>query len=185
MKKILPLAVLLFSLACTSVEPEVRYNFDKGVDFSKFKTYRWVTLNGAPSLDAVWDAQIKSSVDAEFVKKGLTKIDADSADVYVGYQAGTEKETQFTSYKTNLGYGSGWSPGNWYGNVGAVTAAQTSTIYVGQLAIDIYDSKNHILAWRGVASKSIDPNATRGKQQRNVAKAIQALFKNYPPARLP
>jgi len=185
MKKIGSLSIALFLLACTSAGPDVRYNFDKGVDFSKFKTYKWVTLQDPSALDGVWDAQIKNSVDSELAKKGLAKIDAESADVYVGYQAGTEKETQFRSYKTNWGYGSGWSPGHWYGNVAGVTAAQTSTIYIGQLAIDIYDSRNHSLAWRDVASKSIDPKATRGKQQRNVAKAVQALFKDYPPMLAP
>jgi len=185
MKKIVSLSVLLFLLACTSGDPEVRYNFDKGVDFSKFKTYKWVTLQNPPALDGVWDAQIRNSVDTALARKGLAKIDADTADVYIGYQAGTDKETQFTSYKTNWGYGSGWAPGNWYGNVAGVTAAQTTTIYTGQLAIDVYDSSNHSLVWRGVASKSIDPKATRGKQQRNVAKAVQALLRNYPPALAP
>jgi len=185
MNKIVPLSVVLFTLACTTVKPEVRYNFDKEVDFSKLKTYKWVILKDSPALDGTLDMQIKNSVDAELIKKGLAKTEADSADLYVGYQAGIDKETQFTSYKTDWGYGSGWSPGNWHGNVGGVTAAQTSTIYIGQLAIDIYNSKNHSLAWRGVVSKSVDPKATRGKQQKNLAKAVQALFKNYPPASVP
>jgi hypothetical protein len=33
------------------------------------------------------DKQIIAAVDAELATKGLTKIDADSADLYVGYQA--------------------------------------------------------------------------------------------------
>jgi hypothetical protein len=181
MKKIAPLSIVLFLLACTSADPEVRYNFDTRVDFSKLKTYKWVTLKDSPPLDGVWDAQIKASVDSELARKGLAKTEAESADIFIGYQAGTDKETQLKSYKTDWGYGSGWSPGSWYGNVGGATAVQTSTIYIGQLAIDIYDSKNRALAWRGVASKSIDPKASRGKQQKNVARAVQALLKNYPP----
>src|SRR5215468_7207831 len=104
MKKILPLSVVLFFLACTSLEPEVSYNFDKEVKFSTFKTYRWVTLKDSPALDGVWDEQIRKSVDSELVRKGLAKTDAETADIYVGYQAGTDKETQFTSYKTDWGY---------------------------------------------------------------------------------
>jgi hypothetical protein len=49
MKQIVALAMLLM-LACTSVKPEVRYNFDKGVDFSIFKTYKWVTLKNSPTM---------------------------------------------------------------------------------------------------------------------------------------
>jgi len=62
-----------------------------------------------------------------------------------------------------------------------MTTGQTSTIYVGQLAVDMYDSKNHDLAWRGVASKTIDPKAKPDKQEKNLAKAVAKLLKNYPP----
>ena len=40
-----------------------------------------------------------------------------------------------------------------------MTTGQTSTIYVGQLAVDMYDFKNHDFVWRGVASKTIDPES--------------------------
>jgi hypothetical protein len=61
------------------------------------------------------------------------------------------------------------------------TSGQTSTIYVGQLALDMYDSANKDIAWRGVASKTIDAKAKPEKQQKNLAKAVKKLLKNYPP----
>jgi hypothetical protein len=62
-----------------------------------------------------------------------------------------------------------------------MTTGSTSTIYIGQLAVDMYDSANKDLVWRGVASKTIDPKAKPDKQQKNLAKAMKKLFKNYPP----
>ena len=62
-----------------------------------------------------------------------------------------------------------------------MTTGQTSTIYVGQLAVDMYDSANHDLVWRGVASKTLDPKAKPDKQQKNLNKAVAKLIKNYPP----
>jgi len=35
--------------------------------------------------------------------------------------------------------------------------------------------------WRGAASKTIDENAKPEKQQKNLAKAVAKLLKNYPP----
>ena len=58
---------------------------------------------------------------------------------------------------------------------------QTSTIYVGQLALDMYDSANNDLAWRGVVSKTLDQKAKPEKQEKNLKKAIAKLLKNYPP----
>lgn len=62
-----------------------------------------------------------------------------------------------------------------------MTTGQTSTIYKGQLALDMYETDNHSLVWRGVASKTIDPKAKPEKRQKNLAKAAIKLLKNYPP----
>ena len=71
----------------------------------------------------------------------------------------------------------------WYGGMGgsSMTTGQTSTIYTGQLVVDMYDSTNHTLVWRGVASKTLDPKAKPEKQEKNLNKAVAKLFKNYPP----
>jgi hypothetical protein len=182
MKKIALFSIALLLLATsTAVAQDVRYNFDKDTDFSKFKSYKWVPIKDAAKVDDLRDKQIKDAVDAELATKGLTKTDADTADLYIGYQAGIGTEKQFTSYNTDWGYGPGWYRGGWYGGGGGMTTGQTSTIYVGQLAIDLYDSKNHDLVWRGVASKTMDPKAKPDKQKKNLDKAVAKLLKNYPP----
>jgi len=162
---------------------DVRYNFDKNADFSKFKTYKWVSLKDAPTVNDLVSKQITSAVEAELATKGLTKVDDDSANLYIGYQVGIGQEKQFSSFSSDWGYGGGWYRGGWYGGAGGMstTTGQTSTIYVGQLALDMYDSANKDLAWRGVASKTLDPKAKPEKQEKNLAKAIKKLLKNYPP----
>jgi hypothetical protein len=72
--------------------------------------------------------------------------------------------------------------GGWYGGMGSTTTTGSmSTIYVGQLDLDMYDSAKKDLVWRGVASKTIDPKAKPEKQQKNITKAVEKLLKNYPP----
>lgn len=182
-KTIFFLVVTVLLAAGSLVGQDVRYNFDKNTDFSKFKTYKWVTLQDAAKLDDLREKQIKSAVDAELAKKGLTKVEDDSADLYVGYQAGIGQEKEFTSYATDWGYGGGWYRGGWYGPTGGMSTVtgQTSTIYKGQLALDLYDSAHHDLVWRGVASKTIDPKAKPDKQEKNLQKTVAKLLKNYPP----
>ena len=184
MKKFLffSLVGILLSVS-TAVGQDVRYNFDKNSDFSKFKTYKWVPLKDATKLNDLVDKQIIDSVNAELATKGLTQVTEDSANLYVGYQAGIGQEKEFTSYSSDWGYGGGWYRGGWYGGAGGMstTSGQTSTIYIGQLAVDMYDSANHNLVWRGVASKTIDPKAKPEKQEKNLKKAVTKLLKNYPP----
>ena len=176
---VLPLIVLLAG-AGTALAQDVRYNFDKDANFSTFKTYKWVVIKGASQLSDLADRQVKSAVDAELAKKGLSKTDADSADLYIGYQAAVGQEKQYTSFDSGWGYGPGWG-GGWYGGGGGMTTGTTSTIYVGQLALDMYASQPHKLVWRGVASKTLDTEAKPEKQEKNLTKAVAKMLKKYPP----
>lgn len=171
--------VLLF--ASTARGQDIRYNYDKEADFSKFKSYTWVTLKGATPVNDITDKDIKQAIDAQLATKGLNKVDGDNADLFVAYQVDVGSEKQFTSYNTNWGYGGGWYRGGWYGPSGGMTTGQTSTIYNGQLALDMYDSAKQDLVWRGVATKTIDPKAKPEKQQKNISKAVAKLLKKYPP----
>ncbi len=159
MKKIALVSIALFLLtASAAVAQDVRFRFDESTDFSKFKTYKWVSIKDAASkdpakVDGPLDKPIKEAVDAELAKKGLTNTDADTADLYIGYVAGIGTDIQFSSYNTGWGYGPGWSGGHWYKGGGGMTAGPNHYgIYTGELAVDMSDSKNHALVWRGLAS---------------------------------
>lgn len=183
MKTLLSLSAgLLLFVPVGAFAQDVRYNFDKDTDFAKFMTYKWITIKDAAQVDALTDKQIRTAIDGQLATKGLVKVDGDKADLLIGLQAAIGTEKQFTSYNSNWGYGAGWYRGGWYGYPGGgMTTGQTSTIYTGQLAVDMYDSANHDLVWRGVASKTLDPKAKPEKQQTNLGKAVAKLMKSYPP----
>jgi hypothetical protein len=183
MKKLVALLVpvLLAAAAGAAAAQDVRYNFDKEANFTAFRTYKWVPIKGAAQLSDLTDRQIKAAIDVELSKKGLTPATSEEADLYIGYQAAVDQEKEYTSYDSGWGYGPGWYGGGWYGGGGGMTTGQTSTIYVGQLALDMYSPSPRALVWRGVASKTLDTNAKPDKQQKNLAKAVAKMLKNYPP----
>ncbi|HVM74603.1 MAG TPA: DUF4136 domain-containing protein [Candidatus Saccharimonadales bacterium] len=185
MRKLGLLAFVLLVLGVAGVAAQdVRYNYAQDVDFSKFKTYKWVDIKGSDHANEITQKQIMASIDAELAKKGLTKTDSDSADLYIGMQTAIGTEKQFTSFNTGWGYGPGWYGGGWYGYGGmtsSTTTGTTTTIYVGQLGIDMYESVKKDLVWRGVASKTIDSKAKPEKQEKNINKAVAKLLKNFPP----
>jgi len=184
MKKLAILFLLLFAFGASRAgAQDVRYDFDKDKDFSKYKTYKWVPIKGADQPDELTAKRITDAVDAELATKGLTKTDSDNADLYVGYQTAVGTEKQYTSYNTGWGYGPGWG-GGWYGYGGmntSTTYGSTSTVYIGQLDLSMYDPAAKQLVWRGVASKTLDPKAKPEKKDKNVVKAVQKLLKKYPP----
>jgi len=173
---------LLLAGASNTFAQDVRYNFDKQTNFSAFKTYKWVPIKSAQSLNSLVDQQIKAAIDSELATRGLTKVETDTADLFVGYQTAVNTEKQFTSFDTGWGAGPGWYGGGWYGGGGlSTTTGQTSTIYVGQLAVDMYTPATKTLVWRGIVSKTVDETAKPEKQQKNLEKAVDKLLKNYPP----
>lgn len=184
MKKLALLAVTSFLLgAIPAVAQDVRYDFDKEKDFSKYKTYKWAAIKGADQPDDLTAKAITSAIDAELASKGLTKTDSDNADLLVGYQTAIGTEKQFTSFNTGWGYGPGWG-GGWYGYGGmstSTTYGSTSTVYVGSLDLSMYDPVSKQLVWRGSASKTLDPKAKPEKKQKNINKAVAKLLKKYPP----
>jgi hypothetical protein len=178
--KTVRMAFLILPVAMAMFAQDVRYNFAADENFAKFKTYKWVQVKGTDQLNQLADEQLKSAVDAELTKKGLMRTTEDNADLFVAYQVALSEEKQFTSYDTGWGYGPGWH-GGWYGGGGGISTTTSSTIPVGQLALDMYASNDKKLVWRGMASKTLDPKAKPEKRQKNLQKGIAKLLKNYPP----
>jgi hypothetical protein len=175
------LAGMMLAVVSASAQ-DVRYNFDQNADFSKYKTYKWVTLKGGEKVDDLISKQIRDSLEAAFATEGLKKTDSDTADLYIGYQVAVRTEQEFSSYSTDWGYGGGWRRGWYGGGMGTtVTTGQTTTIYIGELAVDMYDAAQKALVWRGVVSKTLDPKAKPDKRQKNLDKAVAKLMKKYPP----
>lgn len=188
MRKIAVLSmVLILLLAKGAFSQDVRYNFDKEADFTKFKTYKWVAISDTQKVNDITDKQIKQAIDGQLATKGLSKVDSEDPDLLLGYQSAIGTEKQFTSYTSSMGgpgwgYGPGWGRGGWYGAGGTgFTSGQTSTIYVGQLDLDMYEAAKKDLVWRGTVTKTIDPKAKPEKQQKDIDKSVAKLLKNYPP----
>ncbi len=184
MKKVIFLSLALLAIGVSNAfAQDIRYDFDKDKDFSKYKTYKWVPIKGADQPDELTAKKITAAIDAELAQKGLTKTDSENADLYIGFQTAIGTEKQFTSFNTGWGYGPGWG-GGWYGYGGmasTTTYGSTSTVYIGHLDLSIYDAAQKQLVWRGSVSKTLDPKAKPEKRQKNLSKAVAKLLKNFPP----
>jgi len=105
------ISAFLLAAASSAVAQDIRYDFDKDKDFSKYKTYKWVAIKGAQLPDELTQRAITSAIDTQLGAKGLTKTDSDNAGLYIGYQTALGQEKEFTSFNTGWGYGPGW--GGW------------------------------------------------------------------------
>jgi len=92
-------------------------------------------------------------------RKGLTKVDSESADLFIGYQTTEQIDEKFANFRPGWRVGPGSAAGSWFESPGGTASGKSSLIYKGGLAVDMYDPANQHLIWRGVASKSLDPKA--------------------------
>ncbi len=178
MKKLLFLVGL--AVFCTATGLAEAQNtgltFDRNTDFSKYKTYKWVTIPNAEHLDELTNDQLIGTLNVELAKKGLKKSDSDKADLYIGYQIAPGKNKPLNQYNVGGSYGPAGG--------GAARAGATSTVvHSGQLVLDMYDSATKQLVWRNVVAHAIDPDAKPDKKQSHMDKAVEKLLKDYPPQR--
>jgi hypothetical protein len=176
MRKYLLLVGVLLTVGVGCVAAQTASSsFDKNVNFSNYKTYKWVSIKDAQQLDELTADQLVGTLDVELAKKGLTKSKTDTADLYIGYQIVSYGDKRFNHYAIGAAYGS--AAGATSGTAGATTA----TIYAGQLVLDMYDSEKKQLVWRGIVSNAIDRDAKPEKKQKHMDKAVEKLLKDYPP----
>ena len=171
-------AGLLFIWSMSASAQDIRYNFQQGTDFSKYKTYKWVQIPGVQYPNGIVDDQIKRAIDTQLSQKGLTKSE-ENPDLYVTYQVAINQEKEWNAYSTG---GSMWGWGGWGGWGGMqTTTATSSTINIGTINLDLYDVGTKKQIWRGEASKTLGSGKDPKKVEKNLNKAMAKLLKKYPP----
>ena len=166
--------LILSGLLCASsllLAQDVKYNFDPSVNFAKYHTYQWVSLDTAHP-DQLIDKQIKAAVDGQLAAKGLTQATNGNPDIQVGYQIAVDQEKQWNA----------WGSGGARLGGGFGTATQ-STINIGTLGIDFFDPATKPLVWRGQGTKTIDPSGNAQKNMERMQKSIAKILKNFPPGK--
>ena len=163
-------ALLLTPLA--TLAQKTSYDFDRSANFAAYKSYtlRDGTKVGQPLVDA----RIAAAIDMQLTDRGLTK--ADNGELAVVYHVAIDKQKDISAWSTGGGpYGWGWG-GGW-----GTTDVRVSEILVGTLVIDIADTKTNSVVWRGMGVKEINTNASPDKRDKSVQKAVEKIFKNFPP----
>jgi len=158
MTKMIGFTLMALALATSAYAQDVRCNYDSDADFTKFKTYKWVEIPGGVEMDDLIQKQLTSTLEAALATKGLTKTDSDTADLLIGYKVSTSEEKQINAYGNRFGMGPRWG--------GGMGTATISTLTNGSVALDMYETSSKHLVWRGVATKTLDPNAKPDKRRR-------------------
>ena len=152
----------------------INYDFDKSANFAAFKTYTWV--RGAAVPDALNNDRIVGAINAQLAGKRLTMVGRqENPDLLVAYHATFDRDLQITGFAT--GWGGYRFPGNRSG------VARTDEIVTGTLIVDMVDARTRTIVWRGTATKEVNMHAKPEQRDKNINRAAEKLFKNFPPAK--
>lgn len=174
--------LIALCISGTLLAQDVRFNSDPNADTSKYKTYRWAEHPDSKQVDPLILKQLGQAFDVELAKKGLQKVNGDTSDLVIVFQLATGQERLLTTFTNDYGYAPGWRQ-VWYGTAGGSSGSMpdASKINSGQVVLDMYDTSTKHLVWRGMVSKTLDPNVKPEKQTKNIAKAAEKLMEKYPP----
>lgn len=148
---------------------DMKTDYDRAADFSRYKTYSWEKVQ---TQDTLWVDGIKSAVNAELTAKGFAEV-ASGGDVSVVAVEMTKTQRTLDTFYNGLG--GGWRRGGGFGD-----ATTTEDTYkVGSLVVDLFDPKTKTLMWRGSATDTLSDKSD--KNIKNFDKGVQKMFDRFPP----
>src|SRR5215470_2527147 len=170
MPRWLAILVLGASLAAAQPPPDedkVELEFDKGTDFSAYKTYGWVPFQD-PAPNTANHIRVTRAVEKELEAKGLVKATDGRADVFVRYQGRLEKKIKGTPSKVD----SQWQPTN------PRFTVDFSKVQIGTLVLELYDGGTRNVVWHARTSSRV---ATPDRIEEQIDAAVKRLLSRFPP----
>jgi hypothetical protein len=155
-------------LAGGAAAQDVNYDYDQRANFSAYRTYAWV--GGTNLADDLNHARIVAAVDRQLAGKGLAPVDSTgNPDVLVLYQVGLHQDLEINGFDNR-----------WAVPHGGPSWARVERVPVGTLVVGILDAKTRSMVWRAAATKDLDPGQSPEKWEKNLNKAVEKMFKQYP-----
>jgi len=177
------IAILMGILFTNLLFAQVKSDYDKTVDFSKYKTYtfRGWAENSDQILNDFDKKRILESFRDELTARGMTKDDSNpdvGITLYIVVQQKTST-TAYSNYNGGMGYGMGrWGWGMGYGMGTSTTTYSEDDYLEGTIVVDFYDESTKNLVWQGVLTKKVTENPQ--KREKTIPKNVSKLMKKYP-----
>ncbi len=176
---------LLVTMCCLLVLPssaQVKSDYDKDADFSKYQTYSFAGWqdDSDKQINEFDKKRILDALKSEFDKRGmmLKEGDADAKIVLYLVLDNKTSTTAYTDYMGGMGYGPRWGWGMGAGMGSSTTTYSQNDYTEGTMVIDMYDADSNKLVWQGVMTKAIQENPK--KREKTIPKSAKKLMKQFP-----
>jgi len=174
------LAMAILLSACAAPQPQIRSNFDRSTDFSRYRTYNIMATAGrsADGYETIVGQSIRAAVEQEMESRGYVK-DADP-DLLVNYSVTVQKVQKVSTIPA-----AGPPPPYYYrGGIYGTWPSYSYDTWVreydeGTLLIDVVDAKRQQLVWEAAGTGRLKKAITEDTEAR-ARNAVALLFARYP-----
>ena len=168
------LKTLLLTFLFTACAPiYVTHDFEKGTDFSKYKSYNYYQdiETGLSELD---NKRLFYVLDNQLELQGFSR--SETPDFHINIHSQEFQEQQRSTVGVGVG-GSGRSIGGGV-SVGIPIGQANVT---RQIVFEFVDENGIGLFWQAESESSYNPNSTPEKRESHLKALVEKVFKKYPP----
>jgi hypothetical protein len=174
-------AATSFLLAGCASGPEIRADYDKAVDFGKYRTYGFISQGGpdGAQFKSLGQQMMQAAATREMESRGYKK--SDTPDLAINFKGKLEEKTDIESTPAPM-YGPGYGYGGWYGapyGGWGGTEVTTRRYNVGTLVMDIVDREKKQVVFQGGIEGVVSKEMLQNREQ-TITNAVGALFAKYP-----
>jgi hypothetical protein len=166
--------ILILTLIIVSCAPiHVNYDFEKGTDFTSYKTYNYYgdMQTGLSELDT---KRMLDILNANMKAKGLSL--SDDPDFLINIQSSEFQESQ----RSSVGVGVGGGGRNVGGGISIGLPLGQANIN-RQIIIDFADENKNGLFWQAVSESNFNPNGSPQSRTERLHAIITKMLSQYPP----
>jgi hypothetical protein len=169
---------LMFAFCASPVK--VTSDYDKDVDFTKYKTFAIYQLTDkSGAVSQLNQNRLIQAIKNQMVAKGFTESTT-NPDVLVNVVTIFKDKQQVTANTNYYGYGGYYRPYAYGGGMASGTTTYSTYDYKdGSIMIDVVDAAKKQLVWQGVGNKEIDKPAKDPEPVIN--DAVAKIMASFPP----
>jgi len=185
--RLLPVvAASLLALAGCASAPDVRVDYDRTADFTRYKTFGFASPLGTDrgGYQSVVSQHLKAATQREMEARGM-RLDANAPELLVNFSATLSDKLRVTTAPT-MATGVGMGRGYYGYRTGMYTAwpmyadqTVVTQYKEGTLNIDVVDAARKQLVWESVVSDSVTQKMLDNVQAA-IDAAVAAAFAKYP-----
>jgi hypothetical protein len=172
--------LFIVAISCAASAQKVKVGYDKGADFSTYKTYSYADPSVKPLYPLLY-ATVMDSIDKNLRAKGFRPVDKNGDLTVVtsggiGFANAASGGTPVVS--TSTGPPPSINSTMWTGAEGQ--GQLMGALADGTLELQFVDRKSNQMVWSGTVSQNLDIEQKK-KSLQLATKAVDKLMKNFPP----